>query len=340
MDLGIPLGVVVGVLAGVIIGFPTFRLRGHYFALSMLAYPLAMLYVFEWLGYQEVSLPMKREQPALYTQFEDTARLLAICAGPAGAVLLIIAEGRELALRHVAARDQAERAGGRGRRHRHLALEDAGADAVGAAIAAAAGGIYGVVLLVVTPATVFGMLVSAQALIVALFGGVGSLWGPVIGAAGAGAARREAATPSSATCCPVFRASSTASRSSSSSCWRRRGSIGACAIGSRRARERHAATRTDWPHRLARRHRLRAPSARRRAAPAVPSRGRPAFAAARRRLAPFGGLRAVDDVGLTVPEGELHGIIGPNGAGKTTLFNVVNGFLAAGAGSIRFAGES
>ena len=45
-----------------------------------------------------------------------------------------------------------------------------------------AGGLYAVVLLVLTPETVFGMLVSAQALILALFGGVGSLWGPVIGA--------------------------------------------------------------------------------------------------------------------------------------------------------------
>src|SRR5919205_2393859 len=51
------------------------------------------------------------------------------------------------------------------------------------ATAAAAGGLYAVVLLVVTPQTVFGMLVSAQPLILALFGGVGSLWGPVIGAA-------------------------------------------------------------------------------------------------------------------------------------------------------------
>ena len=41
-----------GALAGVVIGFPTFKLRGHYFALAMLAYPLALLYVFEWLGYQ------------------------------------------------------------------------------------------------------------------------------------------------------------------------------------------------------------------------------------------------------------------------------------------------
>ena len=48
------------------IGLPTFRLRGHYFALAMLAYPLAMLYVFEWLGFQEVTLPMKRDKPRLY----------------------------------------------------------------------------------------------------------------------------------------------------------------------------------------------------------------------------------------------------------------------------------
>src|SRR5437762_8799356 len=69
--LGIPLGVVVGVIAGVLIGIPTFRLRGHYFALAMLAYPLAMLYVFEWLGYQELTLPMERAAPVAYMQFED-----------------------------------------------------------------------------------------------------------------------------------------------------------------------------------------------------------------------------------------------------------------------------
>ena len=44
--LTIPAAAVVGGLAGVLIGFPTFRLRGHYFALAMLAYPLATLYVF------------------------------------------------------------------------------------------------------------------------------------------------------------------------------------------------------------------------------------------------------------------------------------------------------
>lgn len=41
--LGIPLAMIVGGIAAVLIGLPTFRLRGHYFALSMLAYPLAMV---------------------------------------------------------------------------------------------------------------------------------------------------------------------------------------------------------------------------------------------------------------------------------------------------------
>jgi branched-chain amino acid transport system permease protein len=54
----------------------------------------------------------------------------------------------------------------------------------------------------------------------------------------------------------------------------------------------------------------------------------------------FGGLRALDGVDLSIPEGGLYGIIGPNGAGKTTLFNVINGFLSPERGSVSFAGES
>ena len=53
---------------------------------------------------------------------------------------------------------------------------------VSGALAALAGGLYAVVLLVITPQSVFGMLTSAQALVVTLFGGVGTMWGPVVGA--------------------------------------------------------------------------------------------------------------------------------------------------------------
>jgi branched-chain amino acid transport system permease protein len=48
----------------------------------------------------------------------------------------------------------------------------------------------------------------------------------------------------------------------------------------------------------------------------------------------FGGLAVTQDVSLTLREGEVLGIIGPNGAGKTTLFNMLSGFLAADGGSV------
>ncbi len=48
----------------------------------------------------------------------------------------------------------------------------------------------------------------------------------------------------------------------------------------------------------------------------------------------FGGLTALDGVGLAVAPQQVHGVIGPNGAGKTTLFNVACGFVRPDSGTI------
>ena len=51
----------------------------------------------------------------------------------------------------------------------------------------------------------------------------------------------------------------------------------------------------------------------------------------------FGGLKAVQNVSLDLPEGSLTALIGPNGAGKTTLFALMSGFLKPDSGTVLFA---
>jgi branched-chain amino acid transport system ATP-binding protein len=53
----------------------------------------------------------------------------------------------------------------------------------------------------------------------------------------------------------------------------------------------------------------------------------------------FGDTHAVDDVTLTIAEGEFVSVVGPNGAGKTSLCNVVSAYLAPDSGKIIFRGS-
>lgn len=53
----------------------------------------------------------------------------------------------------------------------------------------------------------------------------------------------------------------------------------------------------------------------------------------------FGGLTAVNNVDLSLPQGKILGVIGPNGAGKTTLFNCVASAFPVTSGTISFGGH-
>jgi branched-chain amino acid transport system ATP-binding protein len=53
----------------------------------------------------------------------------------------------------------------------------------------------------------------------------------------------------------------------------------------------------------------------------------------------YGGVVAVDDVSLTVPEGSVFGLIGPNGAGKTSLIDALTGYYPPSGGRVLFGGD-
>ena len=54
----------------------------------------------------------------------------------------------------------------------------------------------------------------------------------------------------------------------------------------------------------------------------------------------FGGLKVLNDVNFTIPEGSILSVIGPNGAGKTSLFNCLTGFYKPSSGEMYFRGRS
>jgi ABC-type branched-subunit amino acid transport system ATPase component/ABC-type branched-subunit amino acid transport system permease subunit len=328
----IPIAAVLGGVAGLLIGFPTFRLQGHYFALAMLAYPLAILYVFEWLGLQEVTLPIKRDNAAAYMQFADhrVYTLLALAMMLATILLTRAVERSRFGMALLAIKQNEAAAEAAGINTLAWKLR---AVTLSGAIAGAVGGFYAVVLLVVTPQSVFGMLVSAQALTVAMFGGVGTVWGPVIGSviliplaetlnaeAGSRFPGIQGVIYGLAIICVILLAPE-------GLFWKIRDFL----------RKRSAAPVTASPGK---------PNvASGTSAELVPLRPKRSpgtgdvVLEVRNLSRAFGGLKAVQDVSFKLRQNEILGIIGPNGAGKTTLFNLLNGFLRPGTGEILLDGR-
>jgi branched-chain amino acid transport system permease protein len=324
--IGIPAGMLVGAVAGFLVGIATFGLRGVYFALAMLAYPLSLLYVFEWLGAQEVALPMFRDHPVLYMQFADQ-RIYTVVAVAMMVAAIIVSLKIEmsrfgLALTAIKQNEPAAEAAGIDTRRWKLR-----AIVVSGAIAAASGGFYAVVLLVVTPNTVFGIQASALAMIVALFGGVATTWGPVFGSLiliplsellNAGLGDKipgiQGVVFGAAIILMILLAPD--------------GLLTRCVDLLRRRSLEEEAGRTQQPIVIA---------------PALEDRrsdSRDVVMEIANLSRAFGGLRAVDDVSFSVRNGEVLGIIGPNGAGKTTLFNLLNGFTAPDRGTVMLRGEN
>ena len=57
-------------------------------------------------------------------------------------------------------------------------------------------------------------------------------------------------------------------------------------------------------------------------------------------LMQFGGLKALNNVDLSIKRGTIHGLIGPNGSGKSTMMNVLTGIYVPTSGNVFYADES
>ena len=329
--LGLAAAAFIGGIASIVIGAITFRLRGHYFALAMLAYPSLFIFLFDWMGWQELTFPIRRDEPVLFMQFADPRvnTLIGVTLMTAVLLITLLVERSRFGLAMLSIKQNepaAEAAGIDTFRVKMIGFIASGA------LGALAGGFHAVVLQVVTPHGVLGTVVSAQALILTLFGGVGTLFGPIIGAV---------------VLIPLTEGL--------------RAQLGHILPGIQGVIYGLtimlvillAPEGVYW--------KIRDMLARRRAGPSAPSTesavvqhmqsvpvrsvsAKEASGAVLLKVSGlskfFGGLKAVQNVSFEVRRGEILGIIGPNGAGKTTLFNVLNGFQKASAGEAALDGHA
>ena len=185
--LGMLVGIVIAMAAAVVIGLPTFRLRGHYFAIATLVIGGSVqIIVKRWDfvgGAEGIWLPIIREDALVNFQFHESKI-------PYYFIILGFLALSCLAVRHMersragfyfrAIREEPEAASSLGV---NITLYKTLAFMLSAAFMAMAGTFYAQYVLVIDPEVVFPLTLSIIVLLMAVMGGVGTLWGPLIGAA-------------------------------------------------------------------------------------------------------------------------------------------------------------
>ncbi|MHA6345638.1 branched-chain amino acid ABC transporter ATP-binding protein/permease [Roseivivax sp. CAU 1761] len=323
--IGMFAGAGIAALVALVISWPCFRLHGPFFALATIAF----LEVFRVLalhfrdltgGATGLMIPLEigwewmvfRERlPALIIAFG----MMLVCLGVAWAI-----RSNRLGFYLVATRERESAARAAGVRTVRVRLV---AVAISAALSAMVGTFHAMYLSYIEPASMFSLQFSIQIAMFALIGGIGTVWGPLLGAV---------------LLVPITEFA--------------RGALGAEAIGLHGfvygvvlmlvvlflpngivgLGQKLAGARRAAPGQAGA---IATEAAAATAAPPAEARvpGQEVMRVEGLQKH-FGGLHVTNDVGFTLREGEILGVIGPNGAGKTTVFNMISGFLPPDQGTV------
>ncbi|UXX82044.1 branched-chain amino acid ABC transporter ATP-binding protein/permease [Roseovarius pelagicus] len=323
--LGMFAGAGIAAAVAVVISYPCFRLHGPFFALST----IALLEVFRVLalhfrdftgGATGMMIPLNigwewmvfRERlPALIIAFGMMCFILAVAWW---------IRSHRLGFQLVATRERESAARGAGVSTVKVRLI---AVAISAALTAMMGTFHGMYLTFIEPESAFSLAFSIQIAMFALIGGIGTVFGPLLGAV---------------LLVPITEFA--------------RGALGAEAIGLHGfvygvvlvlvvifipnglmgLVGRFFVARRDAGGQAAA---VAEPAQARAFTPPEPGEE---IVRVRNLNKHFGGLHVTNDVSFTLREGEILGLIGPNGAGKTTLFNMISGFMDADSGTVEVRG--
>jgi branched-chain amino acid transport system permease protein len=185
--IGMALGALLAALLSQVIGFPVFRLRGHYFAIATIAVgEIVQTIVINWDaigGARGLFVPIKRPDSLVNFQFHESKQTYYYIA----LALLVLAVGisrwivrSRTGYYFRAIREDQDAAAALGipvARYKQRAM------AISAALTALGGTFYAQYVFFIDPESVLPLSLSILVCLVAVLGGVGTLWGPILGAA-------------------------------------------------------------------------------------------------------------------------------------------------------------
>jgi len=184
--IGIVIGIILSGVIALLIGIPILRLRGHYFAIATLLVGITFQVVFQrWSEVGASSglyIPINRDNPFFSIQFHKSKvayYYITLVFFLISFLIVWLINRSKLGYKLKAVRDQQEAAASLGI---HVSKYKIIAFIISGMLMAPMGSIYAQYVLIVNPNDVFSVDISILVLLIAVLGGVGTIWGPLIGA--------------------------------------------------------------------------------------------------------------------------------------------------------------